>query len=101
MSDRWKHDNFHKNPQQPEEHCPYCRIRELETDNVLVLKHWEAEERGDLCFNEVTGLHAEADLYRIRELEAIIARNCDPADATESDARIIQECINATYPENL
>lgn len=48
------------------------RITELEANSVLVLKHWEAEEPGDLCFNEVTGLHAEADLYRIAELGAAL-----------------------------
>jgi len=45
------------------------RIKELEAENANQ-KHNTAEEPGDLCFNEVTGLHAESDLYRIEELQA-------------------------------
>ena len=60
--------------------CPSCgarynaeqRIKELKAHIIATDKHQTAEEPGDLCFNEVTGLHAEADLYRITELEARI-----------------------------
>lgn len=52
--------------------CLYCRIAELEAHIIATDKHQTAEEPGELCFNEVTGLHAEADLYRIAELEAAL-----------------------------
>ena len=44
------------------------QVEILEARNIND-KHLSAESPGTLMFNEVTGLHAEADEYRIAELE--------------------------------
>lgn len=51
-----------------ENKCLRCRAEDAEAALTLD-KHHTAEKPGTLFFNEVTGLHAEADLYRIAELE--------------------------------
>jgi hypothetical protein len=77
MSDRWKHDNFHKNPQQPEEHCPYCRIRELEAEVARLEKSvtfWSGAA-GESVLREVAQREraeaAEAEVVRLRMAGAI------------------------------
>ena len=45
---------------------------EFFSEDVTWLKHKSAEDPGELYFNEVTGIGAMADQYRIAELEALI-----------------------------
>lgn len=65
-------------PQQPVD----PRIAELEAAASLWKANWNAA-----CDD-------------IAELEAVIARNCDPTDADQSDAQIIYECFEKLHPEN-
>ena len=62
---------------------------------------WLKEVAAGAMDNILSVGRAERVVSRITELERIIANNCDPADATEADAGIIQRCLYATYPENL
>jgi hypothetical protein len=78
--------------------------------NVMAQKRGLAQEnvRLNALLNEIAETLQHDDQRkldkannRIAELEQLIADNCDPCNATEDDAKIIQECFYATYPENL
>jgi hypothetical protein len=64
------------------------RISELEAELEANQQSWQEHDQGRI-------FAAKAMQLRIAELEGVIYRNCDSAQATDSDAKIIDEiCIN-------
>jgi hypothetical protein len=66
------------------------RITELEKELQENQQSWQEHDQGRI-------FAAKAMQLRIAELEGVIYRNCDPTQATDSDAKIIDEVLLFAY----